>query len=255
MSMTGTDPRTGGTHRLWDGSTLKNELVRAMKRLEKRGVMYPEGHPERILAHYTLEKVPYPYIIRHVGEARIIRHFCYPRLVEQSGRLLDYGCGTGDALRQLLQNGYPRDRICGFDVNRKSIDLGMDLYADRDANADLFIVADTFPFPPCSFDLIYSGSVLHVIKDEEEFLEYLQNALYALRPGGSFFGSTLGLRDAVTERGAAGPPRLMKRHELTEYLVRAGFSRITLCEGSGMRMQDEDSGICIHEFRANRERR
>ncbi|RXE56260.1 hypothetical protein ABH15_08985 [Methanoculleus taiwanensis] len=239
-------------HRYRNGSTLKEELARAMKRLESTGVVYPEGYCEAILEKYTPERVPYPYIVLHVGDPRIVRHFYYPEAMKQTGRLLDYGCGTGDAVRQLLRAGYPREKVTGFDVDGKSIDLGMDLYADRNESADLFRVSPTFPFEPGSFDIIYSGSVFHVIDDESEFREYLQNAFDGLRAGGTFFGSTLGLRDSASARPAEGPPRLMKRHELIDSMTEIGFSELTVREGDRSRMHGAAPGFCIFEFLAKK---
>ncbi|HDS63460.1 MAG TPA: class I SAM-dependent methyltransferase [Methanofollis liminatans] len=239
-------------HRYRNGSTLKEELAGAMNRLESAGVVYPEGYRERLLETYTTENVPYPYIVLHVGDPRIVRHFYYPEAVKQTGRLLDYGCGTGDAVRQLLRAGYPREMVTGFDVNGKSIDLGMALYADRDENADLFRVSPAFPFEPGSFDIIYSGSVFHVIADEDEFREYLQNAFDGLRAGGIFFGSTLGLRDDAAGRPDAGPPRLMKRHEMLEHMAEIGFSVLTVREGDRYHMHGAAPGFCVFEFLAEK---
>ena len=86
----------------------------------------------------------------------------------RTGPFLDYGCGTGGDIRQLLRDGFPRAQITGFDLTWESINLGFDLYLDEEAIRDLFVVNDTFPFGKESFDTIYSGSVIHVIADEDE---------------------------------------------------------------------------------------
>ena len=174
------------------GKTLPEELSIAMKRIEAYGVVYPEGYYETLLEKYTREGVRYPHILMILGQPRINNHFFYSRAIKGTGRLLDYGCGTGDNVRQLLRDGFPRERITAFDINRASIDLGFDLYRDREDIGDLFTVSDTFPFGPAEFDMVYSASVFHVIADDREFGTYLANAWSVLRPGGIFFGSTLG---------------------------------------------------------------
>ena len=40
----------------------------------------------------------------------------------------------------------------------------------------LFVVNDMFPFGEETFDTVYSGSVIHVIADEDELCGYLNNA-------------------------------------------------------------------------------
>jgi len=188
------------------GRTLPEELASAMQRVGELGICYPEGYYNSLVEKYTHETLPYPYIVKHIGEARIRRHFLYRELFENTGDLLDYGCGTGDAIRQLIRDGYPADRIIGFDVNDASIRLGYDLYFDRNDMENRILVAASFPDISERFDIVYSGSVIHVIHDEREFLTYLANAYKALKSGGIFFGSTLGLDDTTARQGIHGPP-------------------------------------------------
>src|SRR5208283_4801341 len=91
------------------GKTLPEELSLAMKRIEAYGVVYPMGYYQTLLDKYTREGVRYPQVLKGPG------------------KLLDYGCGTGDNVRQLLRNGFPRERITAFDINWASIELGFDL--------------------------------------------------------------------------------------------------------------------------------
>ena len=210
------------------GRTLPEELANAMQRIGKLGICYPDGYYNSLVEKYTHEALPYPYIVKHIGDARIRRHFLYRELLEKPGDLLDYGCGTGDAIRQLIRDGYPADRITGFDVNDASIRLGYDLYFDRHDMENRILVAASFPDIAERFDIVYSGSVIHVIRDEQEFLAYLANAFKALKPGGIFFGSTLGLDDTAMGRGIHGPPRMMRRCELAESFEKTGFCDIRI---------------------------
>lgn len=210
------------------GRTLPEELASAMQRVGDLGICYPEGYYNTLVEKYTHETLPYPYIVKHIGDARIRRHFLYRELFEKPGDLLDYGCGTGDSIRQLIRDGYPADRITGFDVNDASIRLGYDLYFDRHDMESRILVADSFPDLGDRFDIVYSGSVIHVIRDEQEFLAYLTNAYKTLKSGGIFFGSTLGLDDTATGREEHGPPRMMRRGDLADSLEKAGFGTIRM---------------------------
>ena len=86
-----------------------------------------------------------------------IHTLCYRRVLSNAGRLLDYGCGTGDNVRQLIRDGYPREHITASDINRASIDLGFDLYRDNADIDDIFTASETFPFGVAAFDLVYSA--------------------------------------------------------------------------------------------------
>ena len=208
------------------GKTLESEISAAMERVAKWGVTYPEGYRELLLEKYRKSGVPYPHILMILGEPRIRGHFFYPHVLERDGPFLDYGCGTGDNIRQLLRDGFPRENLTGFDLTWKSLDLGFDLYRDRDEILDLFIVSPVPAFEREHYQTIYSGSVVHVIHDDDELQKYLGNAWNALAPGGVFFGSTLGQEvgseNTLDNRGI---PRLVTRSELIQFITEAGFSR------------------------------
>jgi SAM-dependent methyltransferase len=229
-----------------------DELFRsAMERLGEQGVTYPDEYCDQLVGKYSAIGVPYPFIVMRIGTARIRDHFFYPEVVRSRGMLLDYGCGTGDAVRHLIADGYPKDRIRGFDVNDRSISIGMDLYRDRESVRDLFIVSGTFPFAGGLFDTIYSGSVFHVIADEGELREYLANAFRSLKGGGVLFGSTMGrVEDKPLPPHRRGPPRLMTREETARHLRSAGFVGVIIRKGKTRRESPEH--LTVHEFMARK---
>ncbi len=237
------------------GKTLGGELRAAMKRIKTYGVTYPPGYYRMLAGKYSKEGVRYPHILMIIGNPRINHHSFYPGASAGCGRILDYGCGTGDNVRQLIRDGVPRGLITAFDINRESIDLGFDLYRDRDEISDLFVVSDTFPFGPEEFDFVYSASVIHVIADERECRTYLANAYSALRPGGVFFGSTLGLvPGAARPPGTRGPPRLLTMEQLDAYLAGVGFIGIEIVRRYGVPAYiplSED--LCVLEFCAKKQ--
>lgn len=240
----------GGCRKLPDGTTLAEALSMAMQRIEKSGVKYPDGYHDTIQKRYSRENLPYPYIVIHVGNARIRRHFLYPGLFRNPGDLLDYGCGTGDAIRQLIRDGFPAGRITGFDISDASLRLGYDLYLDREEMEKRIVVFPVFPCPRERYDRVYSGSVIHVLADEREFSSYLRNAFLTLRPGGTFFGSTLGLADSAAERPEQGPPRLMRQQELAAAMQRNGFSAIRIVKEDRPELTRAGRGFCLFQFSA-----
>jgi hypothetical protein len=104
-----------------------------------------------------------------------------------------------------------------------------------------------------AFDLVGFASVLPVISDDRELTEYLENAYAELRPGGIFFGFTVGMFSREPDRSSRVrvPPRVMLREHLAGYCEGAGC---TGCEiGSKphphMRTHDRASkNACIFEF-------
>jgi SAM-dependent methyltransferase len=235
-----------------DGTTLAEALYRAMQRIEKTGVHYPDGYCRTILELYSRENLPYPYIVQHMGDARIRKHFLYPGIFRKPGDLLDYGCGTGDAIRQLIRDGYPPEKLLGFDISDASLRLGYDLYLDRDRMETHFITFPVFPCPRERYDRVYSGSVIHVLGDEREFSDYIHNAYRTLKPGGIFFGSTLGLADSAAERPERGPPRLMRQQELAAAMEQGGFSGIRIVEEERPDLTRAGRGMCVFQFSAEK---
>ncbi len=206
------------------GTTLEGELSAAMNRIEKEGVTYPHGYYDMLVEKYRREPLLYPFTLILIGNRWIQNHFFYPTLVNHSGRFLDYGCGAGDGVRQLIRDGYPREQITAFDISWSGIHLGFDLYRDREEMSGIFVVSGTFPFGRAEVDTVYSNFVLHCIAEDEEYACYLENAYSALRPGGIFFGSTIGM---VEEGGKFtvdnGLQRLTTREQLMDDLTAAGF--------------------------------
>jgi SAM-dependent methyltransferase len=235
-----------------DGKTLEGELAAAVARVGALGVSYPDGYCDTLIAKYKKDGVPYPHILSILGEPRIKGHFFYPGMLKRTGPFLDYGCGTGDNIRQLLRDDFPRNRITGFDLSWESLSLGFDLYLDREETGDLFVVNDTFPFEAQRFETIYSGSVIHVIADDDELDTYLDNAWRVLAPGGIFFGSTLGRED-----GDAGKPkdggavRVMPRRDLVQHIVAAGFTHPDLVKRPHEAHHPGDNK-CVFEFCAKK---
>ncbi|GKZ25563.1 hypothetical protein AbraIFM66951_001335 [Aspergillus brasiliensis] len=120
-----------------------------------------------ILAEYS--KIPEEKIIDHVKQVRdrAFAVFPYPcigsfrfldisiynssaydeiisRLKNTSDIYLDLGCAMGQDIRHLVHQGAPQSQIYGSDLHPDFIELGYDLFADRDTLACEFITGDIF---------------------------------------------------------------------------------------------------------------
>ena len=221
---------------------LERELLRVMSLLASIGVNYPPGYKEILIRKYKKDKVRYPRILMRMGEPNIRKHQRFQDILQLKSDFLDYGCGTGDDIRALVKSGYPPQKIVGYDVNWDSINLGFDLYLDQDRLGIQFTVSKEFPFHPSTFDIVYSGSVLHVLRTKRTIKSYISNAYAVLKPAGILFGSTLGFR-----KGEPNPLRaermrrrgwlqrlhhkrlkLLSREELDTLLHETGFSAIQI---------------------------
>jgi len=206
-----------------DGTNLRIELLKAMDRLEHFGVTYPSGYLEELAEKHS-SRVNYPRVLMRIGEPRIRQHPYYDAILEKGCDILDCGCGTGDDIRALIKDGYPRDKIKGFDIDWNSIDIGYDLYRDRESMHDLFVVSKKFPFANKTFDAVYSGNVLHTMKDRHKISDYLINVHKVLRDGGILFGSTLGTESHIP----SARRNLLTENELRHLLEGTGFKNIEI---------------------------
>jgi SAM-dependent methyltransferase len=117
-----------------------------------------------------------------IYSAELKPHGTYPvllarRLTElyfkSPGRLLDLGCGRGDALHAFAASGYD---VAGIDLSPRSPQLARE-FDVRIADLE----TDALPFEQASFDYVFSKSVV-----EHSFrpVAILERAYTALRPGG-----------------------------------------------------------------------
>lgn len=210
-----------------NGTDLRTELKKAMDRLKLSGMSYPSGYLEELVEKYY-SGINYPRILMRIGEPRIRKHPYYNTILERGCDFLDCGCGTGDDIRALIKDGYPRNKIKGFDIDWNSINIGFDLYRDRESMHDIFVVSTKFPFYNETFDTVYSGNVLHTIKDRHEISVYLTNAYKVLRNGGVLFGSTLGTEGHTYIPSDDTQRTLLTENELRHLLERTGFINIEI---------------------------
>ncbi|KAK0100925.1 hypothetical protein ONS95_007367 [Cadophora gregata] len=89
-------------------------------------------------------------------------------LLKAGGRLLDLGCCFGQDLRKLVHDGAPASSLFGAELREEFIELGYELFLDKDKIGVNFLRADVFD-PDSSLkeldgqlDVVHVGLFLHL---------------------------------------------------------------------------------------------
>ncbi|KAF7628457.1 hypothetical protein AFLA_003813 [Aspergillus flavus NRRL3357] len=131
----------------------------------------------------------------------------YPEVIQRlrAGQtFLDLGCCFGQDIRKLVHDGAPSENIIGADTEGRFMDLGYELFRDKDTLKARFYAASVFDEEFLSewhgkIDIIYVGAFLHLFDIEKQALVVARLVeLLRRRPGSIVFGRNLG-----AERGGA----------------------------------------------------
>eukprot|EP00029_Vermamoeba_vermiformis_P000277 TRINITY_DN10301_c0_g1_i1.p1 TRINITY_DN10301_c0_g1~~TRINITY_DN10301_c0_g1_i1.p1 ORF type:complete len:259 (-),score=41.85 TRINITY_DN10301_c0_g1_i1:40-816(-) len=123
--------------------------------------------------------------------------------ISKTTKIIDLGCCFGTDIRYLVAEGAEPSLITGTDQFPEYIQLGFDLFGDKDKLTTKFVFEDFFSdqftqkvLPNATddstkYDIAYAGSVYHLFSLEQtEKFTQLVNSL--LKSGGIFFGQTVG---------------------------------------------------------------
>lgn len=119
-----------------------------------RSFPYPSIGRWRFMDFYITELPEYPDIISRLkdGEA-----------------LLDVGCCFGHILRQIVFDGAPSDNLAGTDLRPEFIELGYELFRDRDTFEAKFVTGDILDAKNAGlatldgdFDIIHAAAFFHL---------------------------------------------------------------------------------------------
>ncbi|KAL7275047.1 hypothetical protein RUND412_002041 [Rhizina undulata] len=125
----------------------------------------------------------------------------YPRILSrlqssQSAKLLDLGCCFGFDLRQAIFDGAPPHTLIGSDLQGEFLELGYDMFLDREKLKDSgiqFIPADIFDDASPLFglegtiDVVHAGSFLHLFGWDGQ-VNAAKRIARLLKPGGILIG-------------------------------------------------------------------
>ncbi|KAJ5789228.1 uncharacterized protein N7518_006239 [Penicillium psychrosexuale] len=147
---------------------------------------YSGFHPDEVLPH-VLKLRDEAYSIFHypcIGQLRFLtfqlpHHPVYQRILarlrdDPTAGILEAGCCFGQEIRFLADQGIPGDQLYGCDIEQPFIDLGYQLFRDRDRLNATFAVGD-LSSPDCldpaspifqklagKIDVVFASSLFHL---------------------------------------------------------------------------------------------
>lgn len=144
---------------------------------------------------YTKGKLFVRYPMDHV----IRFHAYYLKSHMPNGRVLDYGCGSGNNGVFFIQQGYD---VYGVDVAEAALDqirANLEMYSLDMRHLERFRIiapdATTLPFADGFFDLIVANQVLYYLGTKERIQSLCREFGRCLRPGGLVFFTMCGARN------------------------------------------------------------
>ncbi|KAK4646999.1 uncharacterized protein QC761_0024760 [Podospora bellae-mahoneyi] len=183
---------------------------------------YSKIPDEKILDHiHTIrdqawEILPYPCIgvFRFLDFPACLSP-AYPEVLERvraGETFLDLGCCFGQDIRKLVHDGAPSDNIIGVDTESRFIDLGYELFGDRERLKVHFCTGDVFAEDFLAeyrgrVDIIFLGSFLHLFSFEQQVAIVAQlNKLLRPKAGSLVFGRHMATEEkgGVLRRNALG---------------------------------------------------
>ncbi|KAH8700892.1 hypothetical protein BGW36DRAFT_375195 [Talaromyces proteolyticus] len=122
-------------------------------------------------------------------------------------KFIDIGCCFGQEVRKLAFDGVSHDRLYGSDIHPELLELGFELFRDRDRWASATAVAPSFfpmdifsPVVPgdIRFDIVYIAMVFHLFSREKQVQAATEivTKLLVDKPGVIILGSQAGTINA-----------------------------------------------------------
>eukprot|EP01111_Echinosteliopsis_oligospora_P019243 TRINITY_DN9208_c0_g1_i1.p1 TRINITY_DN9208_c0_g1~~TRINITY_DN9208_c0_g1_i1.p1 ORF type:complete len:280 (+),score=47.45 TRINITY_DN9208_c0_g1_i1:31-870(+) len=137
---------------------------------------------------------------------------------EEGAKLLDLGCCFGQDIRRLVVDGVDSKNIVGVDLEKPFIDLGFELFKDKESLKAQFQVGDIFQDQFLHqyegyFDVIHVSSFIHLFEyDQQVYIIKKIAKTLSSKPGSIVLGRQVGTKEPGNYDRAGAPGQLMYRH-------------------------------------------
>ncbi|KAH8693712.1 hypothetical protein BGW36DRAFT_301111 [Talaromyces proteolyticus] len=211
----------------WYEHELKDLSIEARRLLEQYSGIPADEVDGHILAlrDRAFDIFPYPCIgsfrFLQLSLVETIHYNEILQRVKAGEKFLDAGCCFGQELRQLAFDGAPEGNLYGTDISLDFMNLGYDLFLDKDRFKARFIAADIFDDNSDlvkeltgQIDIIYAGSFLHLFGKEDSFK--VAKRLVSLlkdKPNALILGRQVGNIDPGEQREVAGEKSIFRHNE------------------------------------------
>lgn len=120
---------------------------------------------------------------------KALEYLCKDPVFPKSGKLLELGCGAGEVSLFFAEKGY---QVYGIDIAPTAIEWAREKNLKTNIKVEFEIgdVTKLGRWEDGYFDIVIDGHCLHCIIGDDR-AEMLKEAYRVLKPGGSFFSSTM----------------------------------------------------------------
>ncbi|KAF3057258.1 hypothetical protein GL218_06082 [Daldinia childiae] len=154
----------------------------------------------------AFESSPYPCIgLFRFTNLTLITHPLYEKIVgllkseSTETAYLDIGCCFGQDLRRLVFDGVPSKRLVGLDIERSLLELGYDLFLDRETLKSQFVIANILEaqgktwesLEERGFDVIHCSAVFHLFTLDKQIIA-AKHIARLVKKGGIIIGRQMG---------------------------------------------------------------
>ncbi|KAI0106787.1 hypothetical protein F4814DRAFT_452000 [Daldinia grandis] len=163
-----------------------------------------------VLDHAQRDKAfkssPYPCIgLFRFTSLTLISHPLYDKIIgtlksgSTDSSYLDIGCCFGQDLRQLVFDGVPSERLVGLDIERPLLELGYDLFLDRETLKSHFVIANVLEaqgktwenLEERGFNVIHCSAVFHLFTLDGQ-ITAAKHIARLVKKGGMIIGRQMG---------------------------------------------------------------
>jgi SAM-dependent methyltransferase len=204
----------------------KPDDSRSARKISERVEKIRKKHePDIIYRIKRRDRFAIPRIDAHPHYMEVIKR------INESTRFLDVGSGPGWDLRKVIKDGLIIENAKGIDIDPFLIQIGFELYRDKEIMSKVFEIGDALStrFESGYFDIVHSGSVIHALGKLNEVMKHLKEMYRILKKNdGIFFGRTLGNHYEKEYPYSGRGLYVSTPEKLSVYLNNSGFTEIDI---------------------------